>query len=412
MAVSLRFWFLIAACTLLGLGAGVFFALHSQVKFEAQTLVMAEKPVSIGYLNSRAEILRSRNLAKDVIKEMGATQKREFWRGMEKTGHSHEAERKAMNYILDNLEVRVIPTSQVIDIRFRHIDPIIAAYISNRLVHLYLEQRLREKTEEAGAADAGLESDIKDFEENLHESIAAVETYRKQNALVDGAEAEDTSQQISEMNLRLDAARAVLDSATAKSRHVEEMGQGAFDQAQGDEKFGLIKLLQRNENELQVQYDMLNSKFGSGHPRVLVLEAEIRELKDRISGMISGLKVEVDAEVDAAKIKMEAIEADLKALEDKKEKENKAAITLRELQRKAAFNRILYEKSLKAYERAKLPGQDSQQELKIISMARPPGIEIKPFMPLTAGLFAAAGFFTGILLSLFFRPKDVKHNKL
>lgn len=397
-------------------------------KYESQTMVALETseqnfsksqnnngnttiitPPVESILLSQVEVLQSQDLAENILKDLNLVQNPLFWQGTQKPTNSKRAEQKALMLITDNLTIRPVGRSLVIEIRYRHANPDIAAMIANRFAELYQEQQVKEKILNARKTALWLGQRMALLNNKLRESARAVEEYRAKEDLIDGAKAEITSQQISDISTQLMQAQAEEAGIKARKDRMDAVLQEkkSLDNIGEVMNSRLIGLLKRDESVLLSQLAQLKSKYGPNHPKILAMQAELGELKAKQSAEMNKITGTVDNELLAIQAKIQILSQNLKSLEDKRHRENHAAIGLRELEREADTNRQLYESFLNRYKENKMLGDIQQPDTKIISMAKVPVLPSGPNPLLIVAIFNFVGAVLGIFTALFLEQLTV-----
>jgi succinoglycan biosynthesis transport protein ExoP len=413
--------YLIVAFMILGLLIGMMAVLVMPRKFEAQTLLsldtteqnfgsagnnppsgaMLQPPVESIVL-SQIAVLQSRDLAENILKDLDLEQDPLFWQHSSKPSSAKRMHQKALLMITDNLDVKPVGRSLVMDVRFKHVNAAMSAKIANRIAELYQEQQVKEKIQTSNRNAVELQARLEILSKKLRESAKAVEEYSAQQDLVDGAKAEVTSEQISDISTQLVQAQADQAGVKARQSQIQEVldDKKPADSVTEVIQSHMVSLLKDDEAALLSQMADLQSKYGPKHPKILALQAELAEVKHKQHSEIGRVTQNVDNEAVAVEAKIQLLQKKLQELEDKRKRENHAAIGLRELQREADANRVLYETFLGKYKETKMLGDLQQPDTKIISIAR---IPIKrsgtyPFLVIMISSFA--GFMIGLALVL------------
>jgi len=415
-----RHLWMIAAFTVLGLVIGVFFVVKNPPKYEAQSFIMVKAPEqSISFdgkimpfpsasppaestLLSEVEVLRSRDLAEAVLNDLHLDQDDHFWQGMTKPRDNADFKSQALQYLIKNVKAQPVGRSLVIELSFRHANAAMAATIVNRMVQLYQEQQVRDKIIAARKTSDWLQERLDTLGRKLQKSSQALEEYRARENLVDGAKAELTSEQISDLGSQIVAAETDLATAKAQQEQLQEVADNKKSLEDISQVFQshMINLLSHDEATLQSDYAEMKSKYGPNHPKLLAIQAEIRELGQKKAKEISHIKENLNNDVITYDAKLQKLKKTLAELEEKRRRENKASIGLRELQREEEADRALYETFLNRQKEVSMMSDIEQPDSKIISLARIPATASNAPAILIILFCSFAGFLFSLLVAL------------
>ena len=394
-------------------------------KYEAQALIMiqnAEQELtsdgksvtstllpapSEAIILSQIEVLKSRDLAKLVVQDLNLIKSKEF---LNLKNSKLRNDDEILGYMSKNLTVKPVGRSLVIDLRFKHINANIAEQVANRYIELYQEQQIKDKIKAAAFKNQWLQEKVADLAKKLRNAAKNVEDYRAKEDLIDGAKAEITSQQISEINSQLISAQAELASTEAKKTQIKNLldNKKSIDGFDDIVQSNMVTLLKKDENILAAQYADLLTKYGPQHPRILAIQAELAEVKVKKEVEMTHVSDNVSNEVLGAKAKVVTLEKNLNDVEEKRKRENKAAIGLRELEREAEANRILYENFLNRSKESDFSRETQQSDSKIISRARIPNTlsGVNPLAIII--LFGCCGLLLGLMVAVLLEQIDRK----
>ena len=410
---------------------------------------------SYGDVSSEVEVLRSRLLVAKVIDRLGLLNHPEFnpalqeaeeslfdflaplnprnwipsaWKKTLKEAMGHETEHAApvippspeeqeqqqqqrlvstaTNILLSKLDVQAAQEwGSVINITFSSHDPKMAARVANEFPEAYLLDQLEAKLEATQKATAWLTDQLQELETKVVESERAVEIYRDSYNLAAGPGLSILDAQLSELNSQLIVARANLAEVEARlgqlRRLLEGGGQGVETAAEVLAS-ALVQQLRAQEAQALSRISELSIEYGPKHPRMLQVQAEITELRQRIREEVERIAVGLQHEADFARTKVASLENDLRAAQGQTSEQNKESIQLRALQREAAANRTLYETFLNRFKETSSTQGLESPDARVISRAEVPAGPSYPdrsrllLSYLLVGLFGACGLVLGL----------------
>ncbi len=281
----------------------------------------------------------------------------------------------ATNIFLDKLSAEPIEWSNVITIQFSSLSPALAARIANEVPDAYILDKLQAKFDATEKATAWLTGQLSGLEQQVVESERAVEIYREGHGLSGGAGTGIMREQLSEINSQLIVSRAERAAAEARlqqvNRLISEGGQG-METANEVLSSPLIQQLRNQEAAVMRRISELSIEYGPKHPRMLQVNAELEDIKQRINIEINKIKQGLENEVEVAKIRERSLEQSLGETEVQSGAQNREAVQLRTLEREAAANRVLYETFLNRFKETSSTQGIATSDARVISAAEVP----------------------------------------
>ena len=315
---------------------------------------------------------------------------------------------RAIAVFQNNLAVKPVPGSYVIQISYTSGDPQRAALVANIVMDVYMEQRLEEKFLATQKVTNWLDNRLTALREQVRQSEKAVEDYRSRNNLIEGARFEMTAQQLSELNTQLVLAKSKRAEALARLNDTEGYvaNSGVADASPDVLNARYIQDLKRSETELLQQKADLSSRYGPKHPTIIKINAELADLRSTLRRETQQVADAVRAEYEVADARVEELQKALAEMQGQKRVEYKAMIDLRELTREAESNRLIFDNFLETYKRSDQREQLEEPEARVLSYASVPEDPSYPNKPLIISLAAAISLFLGIAFVLILEKLD------
>lgn len=432
-----RFRRLVVATTVLGAVAGVLIALSTPHHYYAENRIFVDPreirltdddlrnqllstEAMIAMTDSQVEILSSNNVLSKVVDELNLTRDPEF-NGSANSGgiagglalirqlfSGTEANKAVEIEAIDNLrqalQVSRDPKTFVINVGVVSRGAEKSALIANTVVETYLDSEdaaqsgLMERTSDA--IDMRLEA----LRSDLNAAERAVENFRAENDLVGvGGELID-DRQVLALNQQLGNARANKVSVRVKAENlakadVSDIIDGAFPE----------EFLSANLVELRKQYaqtkantDSLASRLGPRHPQYVAAKSSLDSIRDQIRSELRRIVASSQAELQRAVQTEQEIASQLAVAKSKSLGNSEELVTLRELERKAAATRQIYEGFLKRSRETSERGNLNTQNVRVISPAEPPLRTYGPSRKIVAIAGTVVGAMLGIAIALAF----------
>jgi succinoglycan biosynthesis transport protein ExoP len=377
------------------------------VGYEAQTVanfkdVLEKRDSQVESLNTEMQIIRSRELATDVIQKLNLQQDPEFnpflgreagtdcplawigdyvpmevapglmaWvcrglsaltttadpclmssvgqdarPGSDGSGATHETciEREAavvMDRFSSRLDVSLIKESRAVSVAFTSLDAEKSAQIAGAVASTYLATQVEEKVGAAEKATMWLKEKISELRENVDESERAAELYKKEHAQ------RDISERLKSMTAQHLAAIAVKREAQSRLQQLQTfIGSEGVAAASGIIDYSPLRSLRAKEADLQGQLAQLSQEFGERHPQMVAVRAALRSLKGEMASEVNKTLERYETEVRTAEGNEQGIRHNLEDLGDAADL---AATRLRELEREADANKQMLQRLLVRY---------------------------------------------------------------
>ena len=251
-------------------------------------------------VTSQAQLILSRDLARDVIAKLKLNELPEFdstlggvspvksvlgMLGIIKNPASMTPEERVLEAYYDRLTVFPVEKSRVIVIDFLSEDPELAARVANTIADDYLQLQRKVKQEQAQTAGQVLAGQIDILRKKVVEAESKVEAYRAKSGLLVGNNNTTLSaQQLGDMNAQLAASRAQKADAEAKARLIREMLKSGQPIESSDVlNSELIRRLSEQRVTLRAQLAEQSSTLLDNHPRIKELQAQIADLDHQIT---------------------------------------------------------------------------------------------------------------------------------
>ncbi len=287
----------------------------------------------------------------------------------------------ATDIFLSKLSADAVQWSNVITVQFNSLSPTLAARVANELPEAYIFDQLQAKFDATEKATAWLTEQLGDMETKVAESERAVEIYREEHGLTQGAGSGIMAEQLSEINSQLIVSRAERAAAEARLLQIRRLtgpdGQG-IETSNEVLSSPLIQQLRNQEATVTRRISELSIEYGPKHPRMLQVKAEIEDIKARIDSEINKITQGIENEVEVARTREHSLEQSLKDAELQSGTQNREAVQLRALEREAAANRVLYGTFLNRFKETSSTQGIASSDARVISAAEVPLVASYP----------------------------------
>ncbi len=300
----------------------------------------------------------------------------------------------AVTALMKNLTIFNDGRSYIIKIGFDSPDPDLAASVANTYANLYLLEQLEAKFAATRRATEWLNEHLGDLQQKLQASDRAVQLYRDEHGLTQsplkaGAGTGTVAlQQLSELNSQLIIATADHAEKEANLRQIQDMlkGPAGADAASQVLASPTIQALKEQQSKLRQQEAELASKYRPAHPAMINIRAQIADLNRKVSEEINNIVRGITNEVNAARTRENTMREQLRLLEQTTARQNTAEVGLRELERQAEANRVLYETFLNRFKQTSSQQDIQEADARLVSQAEVPALPSFPKPTLLIGI--------------------------
>ncbi len=376
-------------------------------------------------VTSQIQLVLSRDLAREVIKKENLAALPEFdpalrgpsvlkivlsLFGIGRDPGAMTKEERTLESYYDRLNVYAVEKSRVIAIDFDSANPDLAARVANAIAGSYLTMQQTNRQDQTRAAGDWLAGEIASLRTKVADAEAKVDDYRaKANLFAGSNNTSLPTQQLTEINSQISAARGQKADLEARARQLRELVRSGkpielSDISNSESMRRLIEL----RNQLRSQLAEQSTTLLDQHPRIKELKAQIAEVEREIRSEGERLARQLDNDAKVASDRLEALAASINTVKKLVSQTNTQDVQLRALERDAKTERDLLESYLAKYREATARDNinAAPPEARVISRASP---AINPTFPkklptVLIAAFAAfalsAGFIvTGALLA-------------
>lgn len=295
----------------------------------------------------------------------------------------------------NQLDVKRIGLSYVIEIEFTSYDRERAAKIANKIATAYINDQLASKSDAAERASGWLQARMAELREQASGSDRAVQTFKVENNIINAGDGLITDQQVQELSKQRILAETNVAEAKARFERIKAVNaSSSLDASVTDVLENPVFVrLQQQYLDLQSQQDALAARYGREHRTVVALDREIAEVRDNVRAELRRLEETYKSDYEIASTRLSQLQTALDKVVGTSAKTLQAQVHLRELESTANSYSNLYNSFLERYiqtvQQQSFPGT----EAKLITPATTP---LKASGPggtlILAGALALGGF--------------------
>jgi succinoglycan biosynthesis transport protein ExoP len=379
------------------------------------------------FYKTQSHILQSRPLAESVITNLGLINYPEY--SADKSGLQSKVREWLVSFLslnekdedpllayeqavvkyLDNLQVTLLPQTNLVRIDFQSEDRVLAAEAANAHAIAYIQSVMDARGLVADTAAEGMVQGMAELRENLTKAQVELQSFREQEGLIDLEGIKSLpSREINELSTRLVEVRRELSQARIAYVQVYKGGAVPVANLRGIPAILEDKNVQDAqvvEAEAQQQVAELAKRYGPAHAKMIAAQSEL-------NGARANLRNQRRNVAESIKVRFEAVQAEEIALNRSlnRAKGNYQEIGRKEsellaLQREVDTNRNLYDLFYKRIGETAATGDLASVPARIVEPAAVPRNPAKPDKTLiTVAVFIMAlllGFSFAALASAF-----------
>lgn len=343
-------------------------------------------------INSEVEILKGRNLIEKVLTDLGV---KTIYPDIDKKplipipSLSVLSPLDQATLIFEKkLTVEGVKKSDIIDIRFQHKEPAIAAQVVNKLIDAFLDHHLTvyKQSQQYNFFD----DQVKLLQSKLKESENELETFRKQNTISSLAEQKTLLlKQIADLEVELVSTRSERSENEGKKQALLGHTSGEFKEVNMGEETDFnpyaISGIRNKLAELKLKEEELLGKYTEQSVFIINVRKEIekaQELLAREEKTYHDKAINsINHTLNALKSKQESQERHLADYRLELIRINSVELKLKELERQVSLNEENYQLYVKHMEEARISDAMDHQKIANISVVEPALPPIKPVKP-------------------------------
>ena len=356
------------------------------------------------YIETQAKILTSETLALQTVRNSGVATNPDF---ASENGPSeaiatgslaNQKRPPEISAFLGSLGVKRIPNSNLMEVSFESTDPQLAARMVNAHLENYIEQNYRSKYEATTQASRWLAGQLDELKVKVERSENARIEYERQNQIwtVDDKQTM-TTQRLGDLNKELTDAQS---DRIKKQALYEFAKSGELEAVPQLRENTVLQDLQKRRSDLSVQYTEAVNQYGPSFPKVLRIQAEIKDVDEQINRQSKSVVVELESDYRAA---LQLEELRTKALDQQKADTNlmsEKMVQYNILRREAEANKALYEGLLTKLKEAGISAGLRSSNIHVVDPAMIPSYPSRPAKARNIALAFLVGLIGGIGLAL------------
>ncbi|MCX7347585.1 MAG: exopolysaccharide transport family protein [Alphaproteobacteria bacterium] len=347
-------------------------------RVQAQDTQRSEAGVDDRIVASQIAVLQSSDLGRRVIDELNLASKPEFNSllaglgpvsrlklalGFGEDPRLKTPEQRALGRYADELTVYQQPNSNVIAVEFSSTNPETAAAVSNTLSKTYIQWTRESQAQPTERARDWLSAQIDELRQKLARSEEAVEKFRAEAGLLQGATTTLGTQEISELNTQITLARAASTEARARADSIRDLlnSKGSVDASSDVLASAAVQRLKEQRSDAARRLAELSATYLPGHPKMVAAQGEVTSVDRQIRSEALKVVTSLEEQARVADAREKSLRESLDRLKSAEANANIDDVKLKALEREASADRALLETMLSRFAEASSRQDQSAQ---------------------------------------------------
>lgn len=389
--------------------------------------VMREESIySYDFFETQYELLKSKKLAKRVVKELGLTSSEQFLGKQQPSFFKEfkqsisnlffEEEKKETkdntdngtkgleNMVVGGLTISPVKSSRIVDISFDSANPKLAAKVANTLAESFINMNLERRFDASSYAKTFLEERLKQVRANLEDSEQKLIEYAGDREIIDFEHKQSSLlEKVKTLSSKL---------IDVETKRIQDQSIYTEMQATGVHGFSrvldspTIQTYKQTLAELESDYEQNLSIYKPAYPKMIQLKTNIEELKSRVDDEVNSIQSGVKSEYRASVREEAMLKSSISDLKKQMLVLQAGSTDFQVLKREVDTNRELYDGLLQRMKEVDITSGVGKNNISIVDVAEIPGDAYKPNLKKNLMLALALGMFGGIGLAFLFDHLD------
>ena len=331
---------------------------------------------------TQLSILESQSIAWKVIEELKLDTNPAF------SGRPAGAAHKPLNSLTDQqryslirlfqggLGVQLERGTEIVQIRYKSTDPVLAATIANTVAAKYIQRNFETKYNTTHETSAWLQDQLETLRHQVDADQKNFEEFQKRTGLLQTGEGHNAIvDRLAQLNSDLSKAQAdrIMKEVTFRESMVSDP-----DQIAAANNFPGLTSLRAQKITLESQYASLSPKYGDSYPRVAQIKSELAEVNRTIATELRRGRNQLELEYKLASENENKLRAATEMQKQQIFSMNEDALHYSILQSQVASGRALYQDLTRKLQEAQITSGLSSDTISVIDPALTPNIPSEP----------------------------------
>ncbi|HWW18926.1 MAG TPA: polysaccharide biosynthesis tyrosine autokinase [Candidatus Saccharimonadales bacterium] len=300
---------------------------------------------------------------------------------------------------LGSLSVKRVPNSRLMDVSFESTSPLLAAQVVNAHIKNFIDQNFQSHYEATTRASTWLTDQLSELKIRVEKAEDARITYERQNQIwaLDGDKQNVTTQRLGDLNKELTDAQS---ERMRKQSLFEYAKAGDVDSVPQIRDNAAVQDLSHRRAEIYTSYTDALNQYGPNFPRVLRLQAQLKELDAAAAKEKKAVIARLESEYREARQREELLTQALNQQKAEVNQMSERMVQYSILKREAEANKALYDGLLTKLKEAGISAGLRSSNIRVVDPAMVPTSPARPAKTRNIVLSFVIGLVGGIGLAL------------
>jgi capsular exopolysaccharide synthesis family protein len=297
-----------------------------------------------------------------------------------------------------DLLVKVVPDTQVVEIRFQSPDPAVAANVANSVVDQYMQLNFQTRVNSTMQVSKWLSGQMDEIREATTTAQQKLAEFQRQTNLI-GTDENDNIviERLKQLNEELTQAEA---DRIVKEERYQLARSGNPELIASAAPSSTLQVLRQQQADLQAQYSQLAAKFGNGYPKLGELASQLASTNSAIDLEDQRIQTRVANEYNAAAKDEAMIRRDFETQTAKAYKLNENVAQYSILKHQVESGQQLYDTLQLKLKEANVTSGLRSSYIRVLDRAEQPNEPVAPRKTIDLALGLGGGLFGGLILAL------------
>ncbi|HSC66579.1 MAG TPA: Wzz/FepE/Etk N-terminal domain-containing protein [Cellvibrio sp.] len=405
-----RRWAIIAT-TLVAILAAIVLSLLTPKSYTASTDLLVDgrgldpisgqsQPARLtgAYIATQADIIRSRNVANKVIKQLNLQSSPAMIKAAKLTGEPARDQARMLGFLAQGLIVIPKRDSSVLTIAFKAQDAALAAQLADAFAQAYMYTNLELRIEPAKQTSAWYNQQLSALRNELIEKQNALSNYQEEHNIISSDRLDLESTKLAELSSMLISVQNERLNSQSRSDQIANTKRGQLETRALDNP--QVQRLATDLAQAQSRLTELATQVGENHPQYRQARSDVDTLRKQMNRMLELISGSLQSSVELSQAREDQLKAELAAQKELVLQLSRNRNELNLLKQEADNAQSAYDAALARSIETRLESQIAATDVAVLNTAVVPGRPTSPKPVMTIVLACIAGMLLGIAIAL------------
>jgi polysaccharide biosynthesis transport protein len=295
------------------------------------------------------------------------------------------------------LAVHIVPGTQLVEVHYRSTDPKLATDLANTVADQYMQRNFQAHYEGAMQVSTWLEQQMQELQTRALQAQQKLADFQKDHNILGADETDNiVTDKLKMLNQQVTEAEADRIVKEAKHRLAET---GDAELIAASLPTPTLQTLRGEQLQLKAQQAELNSKFGSGYPKVREVQSQLARVDSAITAEIANVNKQLDDDYRTAAKTESLLRDQFNAQKNAAYKLNEHAVEYSVLKHEVETTRELFDTLQTKLRVAGVTAGLNASFVSVVDPAEVPAMPVEPKVKATLAMGLFGGLLTGLLLA-------------